>query len=68
MGIYLLNIDERSTEGRMLRKKLQRNKLLRVMPIIDSPTKVVKEASINETALAKDWLSEEDNRWDELLK
>ena len=26
------------------------------------------EASVNEASLAKEWLSEEDNRWDALLK
>ena len=29
---------------------------------------IFAEASLNETSLAKDWLSPEDNRWDELLK
>ncbi len=40
---------------------------------ITSKTSVVKktaaiEASINEASLAKEWLSKEDNRWDDLLK
>ncbi len=68
MAEYILTIDERNPEGRALRKLLQQNKLLSVRPISKAKNLALREASISETSLKKDWLSKEDNRWDDLLK
>ena len=68
MAEYILSINERNPEGRMLRKLLQRNKLLRVIPLTRAKRIAMLEASINEKSLAKDWLTPEDARWDKLLK
>lgn len=42
--------------------------LKRSQPPIASRNAAIMEASINETSLSKEWLSEEDSRWDDLLK
>ena len=68
MAEYILTINERNPEGRTLRKLLETNKLLKVIPLTRSKKMAMLEASINEASLAKDWLSREDARWDELLK
>ena len=68
MAEYILSINERNPEGRMLRKLLQQNKLLRVIPLTRAKRIAMLEASISEKALAKDWLTPEDARWDKLLK
>jgi hypothetical protein len=68
MAEYILTINERNPEGRTLRKLLEKNKLLKVMPLTRARKKSMLEASISEASLAKDWLSPEDARWDKLLK
>ena len=68
MAEYLLTINERNPEGRTLRKLLQQNKLLKVMPLTRARKRAILEASLSEASLAKDWLSPEDARWDKLLK
>ena len=68
MAEYILTINERNPEGKALRRLLQTNKLIRVAPLTASKKRALMEASVNEASLAKDWLSKEDARWDELLK
>lgn len=68
MAEYILTINERNPEGRTLRKLLEQNKLLKVMPLTRARKRAMLEASTNEASLAKDWLSQEDARWDEFLK
>lgn len=68
MAEYILTINERVPEGRILRKLLEENKLLKVVPLTRARKIAMLEASINEVSLAKDWLSPEDARWDKLLK
>lgn len=67
MAEYILTINERNPEGRTLRKLLEKNKLVKVIPL-SRAKKIAVEASINESSLAKEWLSKEDARWDDLLK
>ena len=68
MAEYILTINESNLEGRTLRKLLEKNKLLKVMPLTRAKKKSMLEASISQASLAKDWLSPEDARWDKLLK
>ena len=68
MAEYILTINEHNPEGRALRKLLQSNKLIKVAPLKRVRKKALLEAAISESSLAKDWLSKEDTRWDELLK
>lgn len=69
MGTYILTINEKSQEGQAFRKSLENNRLITIKPlVIKSLEKSLLEAQVNEPSLAKDWLSEEDNRWDDLLK
>ena len=67
MAEYILTINERIPEGRTLRKLLQQNNLLKVVPLSRAKKIAMLEASVNEASLAKDWLSKEDARWDKLL-
>lgn len=68
MAEYILTINESNPEGRTLKKLLEQNKLLKVVRLTRAKKLAILEASINETSLAKDWLSPEDARWDKLLK
>ncbi len=68
MAEYILTINESIPEGRTLRKLLEKNKLLKVIPLTRAKKIAILKASINEASLAKDWLSPEDARWDKLLK
>ncbi len=68
MAEYILTINERNPEGRTLRKLLQTNKLLKVIPLTRARKLALLQASINEKSLAKEWLGKEDARWDDLLR
>ncbi len=68
MAEYILTINERNPEGRTLRKLLEQNKLLKIMPLSLFRKKAILKASVRETSLAKDWLSKEDAQWDTYLK